>query len=52
MWPLLHLPDSCHLHCGAQGELLLLAMQLMDRGSLRVALQSPEMREELRWGVR
>jgi hypothetical protein len=32
-----------------QGQLLLVAMEFMPGGNLRVALQQPEMQEELRW---
>lgn len=35
-----------------QDEVLVVAMQLMDGGSLRDALQDPRQREQLRWGAR
>ena len=35
-----------------QGQLLLVAMEFMPGGNLRVALQQPEMRQQLRWEAR
>lgn len=35
-----------------QGQLLMLAMQHMERGSLAAALGSPEARQQLRWDAR
>ena len=35
--------------CNLQGELVMVAMQLMLGGSLRVALADPDLQDELRW---
>ena len=41
-----------HLPACLQGQLLLLATEFMPGGNLRVALQQPEMRQQLRWKAR
>ncbi len=40
------------LRLPAQGQLLLLAMQLMRGGSLRAALLHPELKRRLAWSAR
>lgn len=44
-------PPRCATTLAVQGNLLLLAMGLMEGGSLKAALQSEERRESLRWGA-
>ena len=48
-------PSCLNLHCCCctlQGQLLLLAMKLMQGGSLLAALHDQEARESLRWALR